>query len=114
MSFFIRKTDNFILNGRAIPWANPFNITRIHRGFMKVFSYDFSGFISCISDKTGQLPVYSIQNRTWWVLPLRTTNVTWGDARLFHVEQIFLPEAEVGNGFIAGLFFGFFKIDGSL
>ena len=114
MLFLISKTDDFILNGRAIPWANPFNITRIHRGFVQIFFNDFSGFTRCKSDKTGQLSVYSIQNRTWWILPLRTANVTWGDAGLFHVEQILLPEAEVRNGFISGLFLCFFKIDGSL
>ena len=81
---------------------------------MQIFLDDFSGFTSCISDKTGQLAVYSIQNRTRWILPLRTANVTWGHSGLFHVEQILLPEAEVGNGFIAGLFLCFFKVDGSL
>ena len=50
MSRLFRKTDDFILNGRTIPRADPLNCTAVQWGAVQIPSDDLMGLFVCICD----------------------------------------------------------------
>ena len=44
MTGFVRKAFDLVLNGRAVSWTNPLDLSAVHCRTMNIIKYDLMGF----------------------------------------------------------------------
>ena len=79
---------------------------------MEVFADNLGGFIRGKSDVAIELTVDAVQHGAGGIFAAGVVSSGGFGDGLFHVEQIVLPESEVGDRFVARLNFGLGEVDG--